>query len=149
MVWFFYRYLFVHLFVHLCVSLFVLKLFVFGSVLVLPLRWGNYVCDCLFQTRWDFTNVDQRKHWSGLFWPMAFISTGTCSRCSTRDRRTWGLGTWLIHPSAWALKEKLAILLTPGDLAYTSRSARIKVLVILTQLILHVGAGTILSLQFV
>ena len=36
--------------VDLFVHLFVLRLFVFGSVLVLPLLWGNYACDSLFQT---------------------------------------------------------------------------------------------------
>ena len=39
----------VDLFVQLFVCLFVLKLFVFGLVLVLPLLWGNNVCDCLFR----------------------------------------------------------------------------------------------------
>ena len=45
--------------------------------------------------------------------------------------------------------EKILAILTLGDLANTYRSNRIKVLVILTHLILDVGAGTILSLQFV
>ena len=45
--------------------------------------------------------------------------------------------------------KKILVILTLGDLANTYRSARIKVLVILTQLILDMGTGTILSLQFV
>ena len=44
--------------VDLFVHLFVLRLFVFGSVLVLPLLWGNYVCDCLFRMLIG-ENIDQ------------------------------------------------------------------------------------------